>query len=35
MGQQARADVERYAGSTQLQQLADWYYSGASVEVYS
>jgi glycosyltransferase involved in cell wall biosynthesis len=33
MGQQARADVERYAGSAQLQQLGDWYYSRASVEV--
>ena len=35
MGQQARADVERYAGSAQLQQLADWFYSRAGVEVCS
>jgi glycosyltransferase involved in cell wall biosynthesis len=35
MGQQARADVERYAGAAQLQQLADWFYSRTSVEVCS
>jgi glycosyltransferase involved in cell wall biosynthesis len=35
MGQQARADVERYAGPAQLQQLADWFYSRAGVEVCS
>ncbi len=35
MGQQARADVERYAGAAQLQQLSDWFYSRAAVEVCS
>jgi len=35
MGQQARADVERYAGPTQLQQLSDWFYSGTRAKVYS
>lgn len=35
MGQQARADVEQYAGSAQLQQLSDWFYSRAGVEVCS
>jgi glycosyltransferase involved in cell wall biosynthesis len=27
MGRQARADVEKYAGPGQLQQLSDWFYS--------
>ncbi len=35
MGQQARADVERYAGAAQLQQLSEWFYSRAAVEVCS
>jgi glycosyltransferase involved in cell wall biosynthesis len=35
MGRQARADVERYAGAAQLQQLSDWFYSQAGVEVCS
>jgi glycosyltransferase involved in cell wall biosynthesis len=35
MGQQARADVERYAGPAQLRQLSDWFYRRAGVEVCS
>jgi len=35
MGQQARADVEKYAGQAQLQQLSDWFHSHAGVEVCS
>ncbi len=35
MGQQARADVEQYAGCRQLQQLSDWFYSRTGVEVFS
>jgi glycosyltransferase involved in cell wall biosynthesis len=35
MGQQARADVERYAGTAQLQQLSDWFYNRSAVEVCS
>lgn len=27
MGRQARADVEKYAGPTQLQELSNWFYS--------
>jgi hypothetical protein len=26
MGQRARADVERYAGLAQLDQLSDWFH---------
>jgi len=32
MGQQARADVEQYAGPDQLQQLSDWFYNRMGVE---
>jgi len=32
MGEQARSDVERYAGAGQLQQLSEWYYSHSSTE---
>ena len=35
MGQQARADIERYAGMAQLQQLSEWFYSQASEEICS
>lgn len=35
MGQQARADLERYAGPAQLQQLSDWFHHQSSVEVCS
>ena len=33
MGQTARADVEQYAGPAQLRELAEWFYSGAGVEM--
>jgi glycosyltransferase involved in cell wall biosynthesis len=33
MGEQARTDVERYAGAAQLQQLSEWYYSHSNTEV--
>jgi glycosyltransferase involved in cell wall biosynthesis len=32
MGRQARADVERYAGPAQLQELTDWFYSQVDSE---
>lgn len=32
MGEQARSDVERYAGPAQLRQLSDWYYSHSNQE---
>lgn len=35
MGQQARADVERYAGPAQLRQLSNWFYSNSSMKVCS
>jgi hypothetical protein len=35
MGRQARADVERYAGQTQLQQLSDWFYRHGGLEACS
>lgn len=35
MGQQGRADVEQYAGTAQLQQLSDWFYSAVAAEVRS
>ena len=31
MGQNARADVEQYAGPAQLQQLSEWFYNRAGV----
>jgi glycosyltransferase involved in cell wall biosynthesis len=33
MGQQARADVEQYAGAKQLEQLSGWFYDRTPVEV--
>jgi glycosyltransferase involved in cell wall biosynthesis len=30
MGRQARMDVERYAGPSQLRQLSDWFYSNSN-----
>lgn len=35
MGQQARANVEQYAGAAQLQRLSDWFYSQVAAEVCS
>ena len=35
MGQKARADVERYAGTSQLRTLSDWFHSHARAGVYS
>jgi glycosyltransferase involved in cell wall biosynthesis len=35
MGQRARADVERYAGPSQLRQLSDWFHNRCVAEVRS
>jgi glycosyltransferase involved in cell wall biosynthesis len=32
MGQQARKDVEGYAGLAQLRQLSDWFYSHTAAD---
>jgi glycosyltransferase involved in cell wall biosynthesis len=35
MGEQARVDVEQYAGTKQLQQLSDWFHNKVAVKDFS